>query len=229
MKVTKETPTQLSIQTRSRLGLRLLGLFLLLGGLLVFFVVRLQPLSQADLQDPSLLVQQQATQPEAEPSFQEPSILETGFKLANYAGRLIFTRERPALVASLLALVAGLVFLTGPFGSAGALFDKAERRVSLKQPDWFFRSRTESYPFEDICEIRVERDQATNKKNNYGVNMVIGHSEGRPLSRNYVYYKTVFPLSESFRYDYKSAQKVADRINTFVIVLPEGEAKPPRE
>jgi hypothetical protein len=91
----------------------------------------------------------------------------------------------------------------------------------LKQPRWFFRSKIEMYPFHNISEVRVERDRASNRdKQNFGVNLVLSHSEGVPLSRDFVHYKTVFPLSESYRYDYDSAQNVANSISAFMAGYP---------
>jgi hypothetical protein len=113
--------------------------------------------------------------------------------------------------------MVGLIILVGPYRSTKTTFDKSQQQVTLKQPRWFFRSKVEVYPFQNIAEVRVERDRFTRRKNrNYGVSLVISHSEGAPLSDNYVHYKTVFPLSESFRYDYERARSVVDRINTFI-------------
>lgn len=225
MKIARQTPTELTISSNHYARLRLLGLALLVTGLLVLFVVRVQPLGQPELQDPSLLRQQQAGRPEVKPDFQEPSPSETGYRFARYVGQSLLYQERPLLAAAALGIIAGLVIMAGPFGRRLAEFDAGQRQVVFKQPDWFFRSRQESYAFEDISEVRVERDRAGRRnERNYGVSLVIGHSEGAPLSRSYIFYKTVFPLSDSFRYDYQSAREIADQIRAFITPVLAGPA-----
>lgn len=225
MKIAKQTSDELIISTNHRAGLRLLGLALLIFGLLVVFLVRVQPLGQRELQDPSLLRQQQAGRPEVEPDFQEPSPSEAGYRFVRYVGQSLLNQERPLLVVAALGMIAGLVILAGPFGHRRAEFDGAHRRVVFKQPGWFFRGRAESYAFDDISEVRVERDR-TGRRNdrNYGVSLVIGHSEGAPLSRSYIFYKTVFSLSDSFRYDYPTAKKLVDQVRAFIAPIPAGAA-----
>ena len=224
MKIAKQTPSELTISTSYHAGLRLLGLALLVIGLLAVFIVKVQPLGQPELQDPSLLRQQQAGRPEVEPNFQEPSPSEAGYRFARYIGQSLLYQERPLLVVTVLGIVAGLVILAGPFGYRLAKFDGARRQVVFKQPGWFFRSKVDSYAFGDISEVRVERDRSSRNDRNYGVSLVIGHSEGAPLSRSYIFYKTVFPLSDSFRYDYSTAEKVVDQIRTFIAPVPAGAA-----
>ncbi len=225
MKIAKQTPDELIISTSHHAGLRLLGLALLVIGLLVIFMVKAQPLGPRELQDPSLLRQQQAGRPEVEPDFQEPSPSEAGYRFARYIGQSLLNQERPLLVAAALGMMIGLVMLAAPFGRRRAEFDGAHRRVVFKQPGWFFHSRSESYAFGDISEVRVERDR-TGRRNdrNYGVSVVIGHSEGAPLSRSYIFYKTVFPLSDSFRYDYPTAEKMVDQVRAFIAPVPVGAA-----
>jgi hypothetical protein len=67
--------------------------------------------------------------------------------------------------------------------------------------------------------FRVERDRLNTRENSYGVTLVFSHNEGAPLSPNFIQYKTVFFLSESFRYDYERARAMADRINSFLTAV----------
>ena len=116
-----------------------------------------------------------------------------------YLGRSLFISERAVVAGALLAALLGLIIILSPFDSSTASFNKATRRVTLKKPRWFFRSEVETHPFDTIAEVNVEQNRSANRKERtYGVNLVIGHSEGLPLSRNYTYYITVFPLSASF-------------------------------
>lgn len=217
MKIAKESSTELTVSANKHARLRLLGVILLVLGLAVIFLVRVQPLDLRDLQEPALLRQQQEGQSEIEPDFEDPSISETSYRLAFYLGRLIFTRERPAVVLALLGVIVGLFILIGPYRSTTAKFDKARQQVALTEPRWFFRPKVETHGFDEIAEVRVERDRSVvSTDRNYGVNLVISHSEGTPLSRDYIHYKTVFPLSEAFKYDYQTAKDMVDRIRAYI-------------
>ncbi len=217
MRITKQTPTKLIVKTNEKINLLIFGLVILALGLLVVYLVNVPPLTQDDLTLSRLLSQQQEGDALDEPEVRNSSVAKTAFKLAFYLSQLLFNRERPVILVALLGIMAGFIILLGPYRSAKTTFDKSQQQVMLKQPRWFFRSNIEVHPFQNISDVRVERDRYTNKKNRrYGVSVVISYNEGAPLSKNYIHYKTVFPLSESFRYDYERARKVVDRINAFI-------------
>lgn len=217
MKIAKQTPTILTIKSNKHLKLLTFGTVILVFGLLTIILVRVQPLRQSDLQVSKLFDLQQESADSYNPDAQNPSLAATGFRLTYYTGRLLFTRERPVVVLALLALVAGLLILIGPFRSQVVKFDKSRQQVELKQPRWFFRSHIETYSFQKICEVSVERERASTKKErNFGVNLSISHSEGAPLSRNYVHYITVVPVSQSYRYDYDRARVMVQQIKKFL-------------
>jgi hypothetical protein len=197
--------------------LLIFGVIILVIGLLTVILVRVQPLRQSDLQLPRILYQRQESTASIDPQAQRLTFATTGFRLAYYVGRLIFTRERPAVVVALLSIVVGLIILAGPSRSQTVTIDKSQQQVELRQPSWFFRSRVERYPLENISEVRIERERANIKSGqNFGVNLIISHSEGTPLSRNYIHYKTVFPLSHAYRYDYDRAKAMVEQIRNFM-------------
>jgi hypothetical protein len=217
VRVASQTSTELRISTNDKVWLFILGVLMLGLGTMLLILIQVQPLTRRDLQDPTLLVQQQQLEPELKPDFEEPSVSEAWYRLLLHLGRSIFIRERAVVGGALLAVLFGLIIILGPFDSTTASFDKATRQVTLKKPRWFFRSDVETYPFDTIAEVRVERDRSAGRNDQtYGVNLVIGHSEGLPLSRNYTYYRTVFPLSASFKYGYDQAQAIAERVRTFM-------------
>ena len=217
MKIAKQTPTILTVKSNKHLRLLVFGIAIFALGLLAIIVVRVQPLRQSDLQVSKLFYFQQESADSFNPDTQTPSLAATGFRLTYYTGRLIFTRERPVVVLALVGLIAGLLILIGPFRGQVVTFDKSRQQVELKRSLWFFRSHVEIYPFRQISEVSVERERASTKsERNFGVILSISHSEGAPLSRNYVHYKTVHPVSQSFRYDYNRAKTMAERIQTFL-------------
>ncbi len=217
MKITKQTPTILTIKSNKRMKLLIFGVIIFVLGLLITILVRVQPLQQSDLQISRLFSYQEESADAFNPNAQNPTVAATSFRLSYYAGRLMFTRERPLVVLALLGLTVGFLILIGPVRGQVVRFDKSRQQVELKQPRWFFRLHTETYPFERISEVSVAREQAsTRKERNFGVDLSISHSDGAPLSRNYVFYKTVFPVSQSYRYDYDRAKKMADQINNFL-------------
>ena len=217
MRIAKQTPTLLIVKTNERRLLLTIGAILLLVGLLITIVVRIQPLNQRELHLSSLFYYQQEGAASFEPEAQQSSVADTGFRLAYYVGRLSFTRERPIVALALVSIIAGFIIVVGPSRSETTTFDKAQQQVMLQQPGWFFRSKVESHPFQKVSEVRVERDRSnTRKGQNFGVSLVINQSEGIPLSRNYIHYKTVYPLSGSYDYDYESAKNVVEQIQKFM-------------
>ncbi len=218
MKIVKQTPTTLTIKSNKRRKLLIFGVAIFgLGLLLTTILASTQPLTQSDLQLSKIFYYQQESADSFNPESQNISVEAISFKLTYYVGRLMFTRERPVLVLALLGFVVGFLILIGPIRSQVVKFDKSQQQVELKQPRWFFRSHLEIHPFQKISGVRVEREQASTKsEHNFGVNLVISHSEGLPLSKNYVHYKTVFPVGQSYRYDYERAKTIVEQINSFL-------------
>ena len=217
MRIAKQTPTILTIKSNSRRKLLIFGIVIFVLGLLITILVRVQPLKQSDLQLSRIFYYEEESADSFNPDTQNPSLAATGFRLTYYTGRLMFTRERPLVVLALLGLVVGFLILISPIRGQVVKFDKSQQQVKLKQPRWFFRTHAEIYPFERISEVSVARERAsTRKERNFGVNLSISHSDGAPLSKNYVFYKTVFPVSQSYRYDYDRAKAMVEIINRFL-------------
>ncbi len=217
MKIAAHTPDKLVIKTNSKTGLLVIGILLVVAGGLGMALIRVRPVTFQDLQTPSLFLQQQVDNPATDSEIETVSTNEAGYRIANYVGRLLFIRERPIVALAIISVVVGGVILLGPFWGTKLTFDKTNQQVQLKQPRWFFRAAVERHPFSEVYEVRVERDRSHGKSDrNFGANLVFSHHEGAPLSKNYVHYKTVFPLSESFRYDYQSAEAVVNTIQTFM-------------
>lgn len=217
MRIAKQTPTILTIKSNSRRKLLIFGIVIFVLGLLTIILVRVQPLKQSDLQLSKIFYYQEESADSFNPDTQNPSLAETGFRLTYYTGRLIFTRERPVVVLALLGLIAGFLIIIGPFRNQVVKFDKSQQKVALKQPRWLFRSHDETYPFERISEVSVARERASSRKErNFGVNLSISHSDGAPLSKNYVFYKTVFPVSQTYKYDYDRSKAMVDQIKKFL-------------
>ena len=115
MRITKQTATTLTIKSNKRLRLFIFGIFIFGLSLLTLILVRVQPLSQRDLQFSRLLYYQDESADSFNPDTQNTTVADTDFRLAYYTGRLLFTRERPLMVLALLGLTAGLVILISPF------------------------------------------------------------------------------------------------------------------
>jgi hypothetical protein len=184
---------------------------------LAVFFVKIEPLTLRDIDAPALIKASQEKDP-SDSQIRTPSTGYAGLNLAHYVGKLLFTKSRPLITLGVVSIIVGLFILAGPHYRRSMTLDKATQRLTLKQPSWFFRAKAETYPFQNISEVRVERDRETmgQSEQNYRVSVVINHSEGIPLSRDYVNYKTVFPLSPAYRYNYKAAQTIVDRIQKFL-------------
>ncbi len=154
----------------------------------------------------------------ADSQLRAPSTGYASLNLAHYVGQLLLSRQRPLLLLSLMAVLAGLFILAGPHYSRTISLDKTGQQVILTRPRWFFLTRTETYPLQNIFEIRADWDRERTRRagRKYRVELVIGHSEGTPLSRDYLFYKTVFPLTESYRYDRETAQGIVAEIRGFL-------------
>jgi hypothetical protein len=176
-----------------------------------------QPVTFQDLRPPSLLAQQQVENPDTDSEIETVTGNEAAYQIANYVGHLIFVEERPFIVVAIASIVLGLLILVGPFRGARVTFDKTQQQVELKQARWFFLSATEHHPFDELYEVRIERDRLKNRPDkSFGAVLVFSNHEGTPLSQDYINYKTVFPLSESFRYDYHYVETIIERIRVFM-------------
>ncbi len=218
MRIARQTSTVLTVKTGDKTRLFILGLIILAVGLVIVSVTKVKPVAQAYFEPPNESLHQEEDTSVEEPESNNPSLPEISFQLAYRTGQLIVSGVRPIFILGAVGVFGGLFILMGPNRNKSIKFDKSKQQVSLKEPRWFFRSKVEKYPFEDISEIRVERDRSPGNAGdrNYGANLVFSHSEGVPLTRNYVHYKTVFPLSEAYRYDYESAQDMVTHIRTFL-------------
>ncbi len=222
MKIAKQTPEKLVIKTNSKVVLLIIGGLLLLAGILIITLIRTRPLTFQDQLTPSLFVLQHVDNPSTDSEIEPISTNEAGYRIANYVGQLMFIRERPIITIAVISIVVGSVILLGPFWGTKITFDKTTQQVQLKQARWFFRSEVEQHPFSELYEVRVERDRSKNRSDkNFGANLVFSHHEGAPLSRDYVHYKTVFPLSKPFQYDYQSVKAIVNNIRAFMADVRE--------
>lgn len=216
MKITQKSPTVLTVKTNPYIKRLFFGIGLLIvGGFLTWFV-RLNPISLNEFRAPQdLFPENETNQTEIRRTYETA---EATFRVAHVVGKLTMTGERPLIIVAIGCLVIGLVIVLGPYRSQLVVFDKTKKRVILKQPRWFFRSKVEKHPWENISEISVERALTpnSNPEQCYGVTLIIRHSEGTPLSPNYIFYKTVFPLTATYQYNYQQAQQMANQINQFL-------------
>ena len=217
MKITTQTPTTMIIKTDGRTVLLGVGVTLLVVGLLVNVLVRVEPLTYLDAAAPDLIEASQDRDP-ADSQLRAPSTGYAGLNLAHYVGQLMLSKQRPLLPLGLVSLLVGLFILAGPHYSRTVTLDKAGQQITLTRPRWFFLTKTETYPLQNISEVRAEWDRERTRRSDrkYRVELVIGHSEGTPLSHDYLFYKTVYPLTESYRYDWDKAQGIADEIQGFL-------------
>ncbi len=218
MRVAKQTPTLLVIKAGAKTKLLAFGLIVLVAGLLAVTLVRIRPITPEEASLPDLLESQQQV-PSAESGIQTSSPAGYGgLSFVHYVGQLLFTEQRPVVPLGVLGIIVGLLIVVGPHYNQSLILDKTRQQVILKEPRSFFRSKIETYSFEDIAEVRVVRDRSATGKTdrNYRVDLVINHSEGIPLTPNYIHYVEVFPLSQAYKYGQKEAQTIVDRIQTFL-------------
>jgi hypothetical protein len=219
MKISKQSDSQLVLKAGARTSLLVLGLIMVILGLLAIFSVRVSPVLPEEVRLPSLLQSQQRDPSATEQTIQTSSA--TGFgglSLGQYLGEILFSGRRVFFLAGVAGISLGLLILVGPHSNRIIKLDKATQTVTIKHPGWFFRKKQVTYPFRDITEVRVERNRETRRrsKKNYRVDLVISHSEGAPLSRDYIHYKTIFPLTEAYRSSYQTAKQYVDEIQGFL-------------
>jgi hypothetical protein len=219
MKITKQTSTELVIKSRNRALVFTIGVILLLTGVLLVTLIRVRPLSAEELRPPIPFFQLEAEGPKTEADVENPSTANASYRLAYYFGQLTGQGLRPLIACGGVGILVGLAIIAGPYRRTVVKFDKAQHHLTLKQPRWFFRSKTEEHSFDDLADVRVERDRLNTRENSYGVTLVFSHNEGAPLSPNFIQYKTVFFLSESFRYDYGRARDMVDSIKSFLTAV----------
>jgi len=220
MKISKHSDSQLVLKAGARTRLLALGLIMLMLGLVAVISVRVRPVMPEEVRLPNLLQNQQRDPSATEQTIQTSSA--TGFgglSLGQYVGEIFFRRLQGLSLAGLVGIGLGLLILLGPHSNRVVKFDKAKQTATVTQPRWFLRKKQETYPFRDVTEVRVERNResSSRSKKNYRVDLVISHSEGVPLSRDYIHYKTIFPLTDVYRYSYQTAKKYVDEIQGFLI------------
>ena len=205
MKIIKQTPTSLIIKANPKTAQLAFGMLLLIIGLFVLSFVRIQTLPTSELLFPRF----------SEPSVAAPSASEVSVRLAYSVGKWSTHGRRPFVALAILGIIVGSIIVLGPNRSQTLIFDKSNQQLTIKKPRHFFRSKVERYDLTDISDIRVERDQSS-KGQGYGVTVVVSHSEGIPLNRNYIHYKKVFPLSRAYKYKQQQAKEMAQRIESFL-------------
>jgi hypothetical protein len=232
MRIVKQTSTNLIIKSSDKTRLLLLGVALFIVGLLVVALsldpvalglnqrlglnVGLGLIGQEDFALPDLYRQfDEDTNPEE--LLEQLTQGEIGIELAYHAGRALVSR-RSFLFLGVFGLIVGVIILLGPNRNQKFTLDKSQQQMKVKRPRWFFRASTAVYSLQDVSNVRVERDRMarSKKKHRYRVHLVANHSEGVPLTPNYVQYVELLPLSEAYRYDQKEAQDIADRIRAFL-------------
>lgn len=222
MRIVKQTPTNLIIKSSDKTRLLLLGVAVFIVGLLVV-ALSLEPVTlglgiigQEDFVLPDLYRQfDEDTNPEE--LFEQLSQGEIGIELAYHAGRVLVS-QGCFLLLGIFGLIVGVIILLGPNRNRKFTLDKSQRQLKIKRPRWFLRSSTAMYDLRDVSNVRVERDRMTGskKERRYRVHLLANHSEGVPLTPNYIQYVEVLPLSEAYRYDQKKAQETADSIRAFL-------------
>lgn len=217
MKIVKQTPTELILRLANNTLWLMFGGIILVAGLVAVIWIRPQVPRWAK-PEVATLIERQSEDVNLETASQNTSTEKVGLDLAGQTAAFLFNREWQLFLVGLVGLIGGGMMMVGPLsGSRSVKFDKSSGQVVLTQPGWFFRSNTEVYCFEDISEVRVERDRVSTGRNDksYRVSLVFSHHEGIPLSPNYVHYKTVFPFSR-YQYDYQSTQSMAAGIRAFL-------------
>jgi hypothetical protein len=217
MKIVEQTSTKMVVKADARTVLIVLGVIIVIGGILVGLMVRIEPLTYSEVDAPALIKASQDKNP-SDSQLQTPSTGYAGLNLAHYVGQLLFNKQRPIVPLGFVAIAVGLFILIGPHYGQKITLDKTGQQVVLSRSKWFFRSQVESYPLQNISEVRAEPDREALGRSDrkYRAELVISHSEGLPLSRDYIYYRTVFPLTKAYHYDYAQAQEIVDEIRTFM-------------
>lgn len=222
MRIVKQTPTKLIIKSSDKTRLLLLGVAVFIVGSLVV-ALSLEPVTLGlgiigpdDFVLPDLYRQfDEDTNPEE--LFEQLTRGEIGIELAYHAGRVLIS-QGCFLALGIFGLIVGVIILLGPNRNRKFTLDKSQQQMKVKRPRWFFRSSTAAYNLQDVSNVRVERDRMaiSKKKHCYRVHLLANHSEGVPLTPNYIQYVEVLPLSEAYRYDQKKAQETADSIRAFL-------------
>jgi hypothetical protein len=220
MRIARQTRSKLVVKTNERWLLRSLAWLALIVGVTIIALFGVHQPGLDELQTPTLFTYQQDGTPGVEGEVEAQA--STGaFKFAQYLGLLLLGRERLWTTLAGLAIITGVWVMLGPYRPITAVFDLSQQRVRVKQPRWFFRSKIDVFPLDNVSEVRVERDRLRRKAANcFGAMLIISQSEGVPLTRDYVHYKTAFPLAKPFRYTYQTTQLLVDRIQGFLKANP---------
>lgn len=214
MKIIRQTATMLTIKANPKTGRLALGVLMLVIGLLVVSFVRVRTLREEELIFPRIAERLEARA--EDPALAVPSSSEISIRLAYRLSKLSTDGARPFIALAILSIIVGGVLIMGPNRSQTFIFDKSKQELSIKEPRPFLRSHINTYQLNNISAIRVDRDHSPKGQGDYGVSLVVSHSEGLPLNRNYIHYKKIFPLSQSYHYDQQSAQKIAERLMDFL-------------
>lgn len=214
MKIVKQTATMLTIKANPKTGRLALGVLMLVVGLLVVSLVRVRTLGEQELIFPRIAERLEAGA--EDPALAVPSSSEISLRLAYRLSKLSTDGARPFVALAILGIIVGSAIVMGPNRSQILIFDKSKQQLTIKYPRWFLRAHVQTHQLSEISDIRVERDHSPKAQGDYGVSLVLSHSEGVPLNRNYIHYKKVFPLSEAYNYKQQSAQTIVERLTDFL-------------
>jgi len=218
MKVIKQTSDQLVIQTHNRVMLLALGVVLLVVGILIVLLVRIEPLGY--IPEGLTLSEEQKGDADLDPEFEGPSAGKVGFELSRYASRQLLSGPRPLFLAGRLAIMIGLLLVLAPTRSRTIRLDKDKGQIIIQKPAWFFRFKEDKQDLKNLVDVIVEQNPEADDQVKAAaacrVDLVISHSEGIPLTPNYIYYRTIHPLSQRYRYTQETAQAMVERIQSFL-------------
>ena len=210
MPTIQESPTRLTIKSFAHTRRLILAIVLLLVGLGIVFAVPYKLLHMQEIALPPIQVLKERSVAPLSPG-------ELLARLSDEGGRTVIRGQRPFLLAGFLSLIAGAGILFGYTTGQTVTFDKANRQISIKQPYRLFRTQTSHYGFDDLVDIRVERNRAflSQGTRNYTVRLEFYlHDPDVKKPSDFVYKK--WCLLSRYRLDHSRAQGIVAQISTFV-------------
>lgn len=206
----QESPTQLTIKSFARTRRLILAIVLLLLGLLIVFAVPAKLLQMREIEPPPIRILR-------ERGFDPPTPAELLARLSDESGRTLIRGQRPILLPGILSLIAGAVLLFSYTTGQTIIFDKPSRQVSIKQSHRPFRTQVSHFDFDDITDIRIDRNRAYLSKgpNNFTVRLEFDLNNPDAIQPSDFVYKRQWLLTR-YRLDQGEAQAIVDRVNAFV-------------
>ena len=210
MPTIQESPTELTIKSFARTRRLVLAIVLLLLGLLIVFAVPVRLLQMRDIEPPPIRILR-------ERGFDPPTSAELLARLSDESGRTLIRGQRPILLPGILSLIAGAALLFSYTTGQTITFDKPSRQVSIKQSHRPFRVQTSRFDFDDITDIRVDRNRSYLSKgsNNYTVRLTFDLNGPNTEKPSDFVYKRQCLLSR-YKLDQTRAQAMVDRVSAFV-------------